>query len=432
MSSDDIKSRGIVFTPIKISKFMTSFIDNSNSKKILEPSCGSGDLLKYIDKKHDVFGIDINKKFINECKKKFTHFKFECKDFIRFNTKERFDYIIGNPPYVKIQNIDNKSINIMRNEYPDIIYGNTNLYAYFLIKCYDLLKDNGELIFIMPNTFLYNKSLNNLKKFLFDEKRIKLLIDFKDKQIFDNFMTYTCIIIITKTINKKYLYGNDINHKLKNTVYKTSLKNINTPIINYRIGLMTLCDDVYIIKNFIENGNMIEFSKNGINYKIEKDACKDILKVSKREVYKIIYPYKIINNKAKINVNFLKEFPECGMYLKSKMNVLKQRDNGNISSYPIWYAYGRTQSLIPNKNKRLFLSTIVKDIKTSLFEKNIELYYSGLCISSIKLNNKELISILKSNEDEILKSSNNKAGGWYGMTLNSFINIKPLRCIKIE
>jgi adenine-specific DNA-methyltransferase len=371
--------------------------------------------------------VDINKGFIRTCKNNFKNFKFQCTNFINFKTTKRFDYVIGNPPYVKIQNIDKTSIDIMRKEYPEFIYGNTNLYAYFLVKCFDMLNDDGKLIFIMPNTFLYNKSLTNLKKFIFDHRRMEVLIDFKEKQIFNNFMTYTCIIVLTKTVNKVYRYALDIDTKLKTIAYKhqTQQEQQRPSDIHYRIGLMTLCDNVYIIKEFKEVNHHIEFMKEGITYRIEKGSCRNILKVSKRQMYKIIYPYILDeNDKVKIDLIFLKKYPKCAKYLQGKMDLLKARDGGDISSYPIWYAYGRTQSLLPYNGKRVFLPTTIKDIRSSVFKANAELYYSGMWIESSKLKNQKLIDILKSNERGILQLSSNKAGGWYGITINSFSEIK--------
>jgi hypothetical protein len=168
---------------------------------------------------------------------------------------------------------------------------------------------------------------------------------------------------------------------------------------------------------------MIQFEKNGKRYRIESHGCKNILKVSKNKVYKIIYPYIIQDNKARIDEMFLTKFPQCASYLKDMKPYLLNRDNGNTSSYPTWYAFGRTQSIVPYYGKRVFLPTTIKNIRDSVFQHKVELYYSGLWMQSRTLKNDEIITTLKKNESTILKRSSNKAGGWYGITNSSFANI---------
>ncbi len=422
-----VKQRGVVFTPEHIVKYMLSFIDDSkHPKRILEPSCGDGSIIKLLNKKHDILGIDIDCTFIEYCKKNFLHAKFKCQDFLEFSTNIKYDYIIGNPPYVSVQNMSKASVSKMQNDYPDIIYGNTNLYAYFILKCCDLLKDDGLMVFICPNTFLYNKSLGKLKKFLFHERRIRVLIDFKDKQIFPNVLTYTCIIVVSRKPNTCYMYGNDISKRLKKIEYKEYIPHkIDKKESNvyFRIGIMTLCDHVFVIKNYVLKQGYIHFEKEGKKYKIEEESCQNILKVSKKQIHRIIYPYLVKDEKVVIDYMFLQKYPKCAKYLNDYKNMLKMRDNGKTELYPTWYAYGRTQALLPYKKPRLFIPSTVKDIKNNIFISKTPLYYSGLWIKSDGIGINKLCASIKKNEQTILSNSNNKSDGWYALTYGSFANI---------
>ena len=420
----DVKDRGVVFTPEHIVKFMTSYIDNTLSHTILEPSCGMGNIVEQIDKKHKITCIDINKQYIRHCAKQFSNAKCVTKNFIHYKTKEKFDYIIGNPPYVKIQNITPKDMTEIRKEYPTFMKGNTNLYIYFILKCFNLLKDDGKLIFIVPNTWLYNSSLQRLKNWIISNKYLEVLIDFKGKQIFDNVSTYTCIMILSKK-NQFYHYSNSIDNKLVKKSYQktltdksnsasSSLLDIMTP----RIGIMTLKDDVFIIKKFTVKDNKVYFSKDNKDFVIERDACKKILKVSKNQIYLIIYPY---DANAKIISDLKKKFPLTFNYLSKYKQQLLDRENGN-NNYKYWYEYGRTQALKIVKGKRLFISTIVKNIRDFVYEKDVELYYSGMWIQP---KEKHSFSYIKNklieHEQQILSSSNNKSSNWYGLSKNSFV-----------
>merc|ERR1711991_1004929 len=67
-------------------------------------------------------------------------------DFIEVDIKKKYKTIIGNPPFVRTKT--------------------GNLYIDFIKKCYNLLENNGELIFIIPSDFFKltcaSKLLNNM------------------------------------------------------------------------------------------------------------------------------------------------------------------------------------------------------------------------------------------------------------------------------
>ena len=71
MNSHKIKTRGVVFTPANIAKFMVSYIDNTRKRNILEPSCGMGNFIEHINPVHNITCIDIEKEYIKHCSAKF-------------------------------------------------------------------------------------------------------------------------------------------------------------------------------------------------------------------------------------------------------------------------------------------------------------------------------------------------------------------------
>lgn len=405
---------------------MSSFIPNENLK-ILEPSCGEGAFLDILVNKN-IDANDINSFFIDKCKKKFPNITFYNEDFINFDKKKKYDIIIGNPPYIRIQNLEKKFIEQIKLEYP-ILTGNLDIYIYFILKCLDMLSKNGKLIFIIPNSFLFNncckKILNNLMK----KGVLEYIIDFKDKKIFPNISVYTCILILNKqNCNKRnfYYYSNDINHEYKKINY--NINNINNSLLKYiniKNGIATLCDNVFIIDtnniSFIDEF-FIHLTKNNKKYKIEKNIVKDILKVSKNKMYKIIFPYIYNNGKYTIIEN-IDDFPECKKYLLDYKNILLNRDKGK-KKYEKWYAFGRKQGLIYNNEKRLFISNLVLNL--NCIENDAPLFYSGLLLE-VKNEYKNIINlkqILIKNQDKILQNANIKSGGWFSLTKQCFnINI---------
>lgn len=412
VSGDDIKELGVVFTPKNICEFMCSFIQNKKLT-LLEPSCGEGAFLDVLNKnkKYKIEANDINNDFISKCKEKYKNITYYNKDFIGFNSNKKYDVIIGNPPYIRIQNLSENNRNLIKNEFD--LTGNIDIFLYFIMKSLSLLNDKGKLIFIIPNSFLYNKSCSKVKDYLINNKLLEYVIDFKEKKIFQGISTYTCIIVVNKCNNNNfYYYSNDTNGNYTKIMYtQNKITNSLLNYINIKNGLATLCDPIFIIKEYTEDDNYVYIK----DFKLEKSILKKVFKVSKNIEYYIIYPYidgKILNN--------LDDYPECYKYLLKNKDLLDNRDKGK-KTYEKWYAYGRKQGLnLINETNRLFISSLSKDISNSLIIKDIPLFYSGLHIQSdiIKIN--DLVKLLIKYEKEITFKCNVKSGGWLCLNKSSF------------
>ena len=131
----DYHDKGQYFTEDKdLQNAVMSMIFNIPSK-ILEPSIGRGDLVSCVQNKFknvpvDMYELDNNIVMLEGIEKE----KIVYGDFMQQNINTKYETIIGNPPYVKTKK--------------------GNLYIDFIDKCYHLLENNGELIFIVPSDFL--------------------------------------------------------------------------------------------------------------------------------------------------------------------------------------------------------------------------------------------------------------------------------------
>lgn len=421
--TNPVKNNGVVFTPKYIAEFMVNFIKDDKNLKIFEPSCGEGIFLETLIEKgyKNLYANDVEKTFINKCKASFKSVTYFNENFIDLHTTS-YDIIIGNPPYVKIQNLEIKDVIKIKNEY-DIV-GNIDLYIYFILKCVDMLTDNGKLIFIVPNSFMYNKSCEKVKQKIIDLGYLEYVIDFRDKKIFPGYSVYTCIIVINKkgcTKRLEYLYKNSIDGEYKPVPYKQIvINNSLLKYINVKNGIATLSDHVFILKDVKEDDKYVYFVKNNIEYKVEKEISRKILKVSKQEEYRIIYPYDAM---CKI-YDSLDNFPYCSEYLDTYKEVLLSRDKGN-KKYEKWFAFGRTQALHIVNGSRMFIPSLVKNVSTSIFERDIELFYSGLYIQvkpefSHRITNIDIKKVILENSSLIESKCNVKSDGWFSITKKCF------------
>ncbi len=127
------------------------------------------------------------------------------KEFPEIFKNGGFDVVIGNPPYVRMQNIDKKTVEFFNEEYFSS-YKNYDLYILFAEKTFSLIKDKGLVSFIMPKKFVVTDYGKKFKEFLFQNFYLKRFVDFNDLQIFTDATTYTGIFIFDKSEKDSFEY----------------------------------------------------------------------------------------------------------------------------------------------------------------------------------------------------------------------------------
>jgi len=111
-----------------------------------------------------------------------------------------FDVVIGNPPYVRIHDIDESYRNYFSKKY--ISASNQyDLYQLFYEKGLKLLKEKGILGFITSNKFCITNYGLNLRTFIFENYLVKSIIDVSSLSVFKDASTYPYIFIISKEKN---------------------------------------------------------------------------------------------------------------------------------------------------------------------------------------------------------------------------------------
>ncbi|MCX2683448.1 class I SAM-dependent methyltransferase [Campylobacter sp. MIT 21-1685] len=178
-NSLNIAYLGQVFTPLNIVSEMLGLIQSVKKRenpRFLEPSCGDGAFFLHLPS--NKVGIEIDSNVIKDKK------ILQC-DFFAYPISEKFDTIIGNPPYVRYQDIV-EDTKFLLNPYKNLFDMRSNLYLFFIYKCILHLNEGGELIFITPRDFLKSTSSIRLNKFLFSQGTITHFYDLGDKKIFEN------------------------------------------------------------------------------------------------------------------------------------------------------------------------------------------------------------------------------------------------------
>lgn len=198
-SVKNIEQLGQVFTPSNIVAQMLAL--RKNYGRVLEPSCGDGAFFNNIS---SCVGIEIDAK---HCPKGALNM-----DFFGYSESEKFDTIIGNPPYVRYKDIPLQTKEKLKSSLFD---ERSNLYLFFIEKCLNHLTPHGELIFITPRDFLKATSSIKLNQYIFSLGTITDIFDLGDSRIFKGFSPNCIIFRFEKgnfsrrtNTNKKFICSN--------------------------------------------------------------------------------------------------------------------------------------------------------------------------------------------------------------------------------
>ncbi len=106
-----------------------------------------------------------------------------------------FDVVIGNPPYIR-QEVFTELKPYLKSNY-SLYSGTADIYIFFIERGFEILKRNGAFTFIMPNKFMQAGYGQAARKFLASINVLDI-VDFGDKQVFDEATTYPCILSAVK------------------------------------------------------------------------------------------------------------------------------------------------------------------------------------------------------------------------------------------
>lgn len=219
-------SHGDVFTSPRVVGFMLDLIGYTSDKdlskyKVLEPSFGVGDFLIEIQRRlvrsaqrfkfdaskimsHNVYGCEIDKVKYDKCIESirssmpgFEPLKFKNEDFLSSQWETRFDFIIGNPPYIRYENIPGR----LRGQYKANFYSfhyRCDLYVLFFEHCLKHLSKGGRHCFICSNRWLKNEYGKKLRVMISTSYNMEYIIDVEKIDAFkESVLAYPAITLIS-------------------------------------------------------------------------------------------------------------------------------------------------------------------------------------------------------------------------------------------
>lgn len=432
-----------IFTPPNYVHELLNMVDyNSNiiGKTILENSCGDGNILIEIVKRYiedslrhglsnesikiglerDIYAYEIDAMYYKTCLNKLDCMAFEYgiskvkwnlynKDYLFNKSPIKFDYIVGNPPYLSYQEIDTDMRDKIRNQFNSCKVGKFDYCFAFIEKSLLQLSATGKFSYLIPGSIfktVFGASLREkIKVHLISIK------DYRNVKVFNDALVKSAIILIDKNKASKHINYVDCNNNINVMLEKSTLNNkwvfnLEQNNMGRRFGdyfkvsstIATLCNEAFLLKP--GDLNIDEFNINGLFLEkalIRKACSPKSLRYNK--IQYIIFPYEVNQgNIIRLTDTFLiNKYPGIYTYLANYREKLLERKRDKNSN---WFEYGRSQALRLMSSKKLLISSIITN-RISVYDiDKDEIPYSGLIVTKrkgSKLSLREAKQILESN-----------------------------------
>ena len=350
----------------------------------------------------------------------------------------KFDFIVGNPPYVRVQRLD-KEQKEQYGAYYLTPKGNYDIYIIFIERGAKWLENNGKLGFITSDQYTLTNYGEKLRKFIAENYKIEQFIDFADTGVFRDVSNYPSIIIIKKTDNEKEINSNfvkcvrvkqpkdDLLKDIQRRIYKREYFNeyydlfefpqadlsdiwsfmpqkeegvfkkmednadckLKDVCENIFVGLQTSADKIYLVRVVEQiDDKLVKIRpvKSEKGYTVEKEILKPLLKGEDVRRWSIdwedlwvIFPYKIVSGDA---ILYSEEemktiFPETLQYFLNHKKELEGREKGKMKNRKDWYGYIYKKNLTRFDQKKILVQVLANRNSFTLDEDGIYYFLGG-------------------------------------------------------
>lgn len=440
--TEKTKAYGVVYTPEWI---VDLILDNTvrgytPAMRVCDPACGDGAFLARLAGRicdtvpakdcrralENLAGFDIDAEALAECRARLDavladkgkrlriDWNLHCMDSADraalASHAGRFDCVVGNPPYVRIQHLGEARRRRMQRDWRLANRGSADLYiAFFEIGMF-LLKRGGRLGYITPNTYAKTMAGQPLRRFIREQHGIACLIDFGAHQLFDGATTYSLITVLDKDrkrekfalsrydgariVSKGMVSASNLPAArfwtLESEATLQKLQRIRArgrplgDIAGIHVGLQTLADEVFIMEKVAEDaGVTVALDARGKETHIETAITRPILKASLMKHGKdakeriIIFPYS--DGRLFPEEYFQTEFPLTYRYMAKHKTRLLQRDKAKFDAAR-WYAFGREFGLFETFGDKLITSGMNQRPNFQKCPAPEYTFYAGYCV----------------------------------------------------
>jgi Eco57I restriction-modification methylase/TaqI-like C-terminal specificity domain len=389
-----------------------------------------------------------------------------------------FDAVIGNPPYIRVQTLNEVSpqqVRYFKRTFHAASRGSFDIYALFVEQGLELLAPHGVLGFILPHKFFNAKYGEPLRSLVAEGQHLSEVVHFGDQQVFAGSTTYTCVLRLTRGPSESCRYvrvanlaewrrvgtatagdvsaaaiteaewtfsigkGAGLAQRLKE--WPTKLGDVAARIF---VGQQTSADPVFLFTR-TEPGGAREFIRvwsdqlNGWR-EIEADILRPVVRSGSIGRYtatptaSVLFPYRVVNQQAELLLvrELRKNYPRAWEYLQENMTVLKDREKGKFRDEQ-WYRFGRSQNLGMWEQPKLLVPYMITRL-SAFFDRSDNLYFInvttggyGITVDESQVSLEYLLVLLNSRLlDFALREVSSAFHGGYVPANKQFIERLPI------
>ncbi|MFC2966822.1 Eco57I restriction-modification methylase domain-containing protein [Acidimangrovimonas pyrenivorans] len=331
-----------------------------------------------------------------------------------------FDVVVGNPPYVKLQNFRKVHADMAAflsrdpkggGAYCSTQTGNFDLYLPFVEKGIQLLNDNGRLGYIAPSVWQMNEYGAGLRGVIEEGRHLWGWIDFGSHQIFDEATVYTALQFFSKRPNDevavvqapngvvaespweaedirlsydrlkfgdRWLLVTGAERDLIDKLTASGLR-LDDPAVtrNIFVGIQTSADHIYHLKRLGPNRyeeKPPKGAKRGRVVEIEDEIMKPLVSGPEASRYLtpqtdtyLLFPYSLSGNRPSlVPANTMRsQYPNAWAYLIGHEEELRARESNKMDLDDGWWAYNYPKNLDKQEAPKLLVAQTVRSMQVS-------------------------------------------------------------------
>lgn len=387
------------------------------------------------------------------------------EQFPKVFEKGGFDVVIGNPPYVRVQNLDYATIDFLKDNYVTALK-RIDISLCFIERSKKLIKDGGITSFITSNQFLTTEYGQAMRRYLLSEYYLTECLDFGDLPVFEDALTYVSIFSFSKSKRDCFNYCRvpdmktaisgdyqgwkiielaDLDEKswnLQNYAKRNIYKNIESSgklienIGNAWYGIVTGADDVFIFDRMDYESSNIE--KDLFLPLLRAQSCSRFFCQNAEKYVLYPYQYKDGNTVLMTESELQEHYPKGWQYLLNHKSELEKRKDSRSTfvGRDDWYCLTRFGQLSTFKQPKIVTPGEVREHKFCIDESKAG--YSGARVFGIVIddenyNIKYVLCLLNSKliRSYIQSYASLKAGGYYSYSSN-VLNKIPIKLVSEE
>ena len=383
------------------------------AERICRQALASGDLRPFLESLRMLSGFDIDEGALRICRARLdavlaefmpgTGIDWNLRRIDAIDKRQwrqwrgLFDCIAMNPPYVRVQHLEEPRRRAIREGGWKALSGCTDLYMLFFEYAMELLREGGSLCCIAPSSWMRSNAGRALRDYL-GEFSLDSVLDFAGRQVFEGATTYPAVARISKRRPAGETLAESLDGKdmrlmrmqgkwlCVSSGFASKLSGGELAlgdVADIHAGIQTLADKVFILPVARREGGRVFCVGAGGEVELEAGAVQRIVKPSAMRNGEdkvdrvIVYPYR--NGMPMSEAEFAGQFPLAHGYLESHRERLMQRDKGAADPRK-WFLFGRSTGLAKAEGTKILTPSMCKMPNFQLCEDPSALFYSGYSV----------------------------------------------------